>query len=367
MFKRGFAGFMVLHGLVHIMGFIKAFGLMDVPSLTLPITPALGLVWLVTALLFMGTAVATLRGRDIWLPLGVVAVCASQMVIFTVWQDAKFGTWANLIILAVWMVDLGRFRIWRRFRTCVEHQFSQNNPLTDDPLTESDLAHLPLPVQRYIRLSGFVGRPKVVNFRVECRGGIRSNPGEGYMKLNSVQFNFLSRPARLFHIVARKKGIPAAGLHLYQEEKAIFQIKLLNWFTVVDAAGEKMDQGETVTLFNDMCFMAPGTLIDERISWQSIDEERVRAVYTNGRISVRATLHFSPDGRLVNFVSTDRFETDGRTYHNYPWSTPVRDYHDFNGYLLPSKASLVYARPDGDFTYGEFELIKFEYNLKGIR
>jgi len=36
-------------------------------------------------------------------------------------------------------------------------------------------------------------------------------------------------------------------------------------------------------------------------------------------------------------------------------TTPVEDYRMLNGYLLPSKAKLIYQKPEGNFTYGELE------------
>ncbi len=47
-------------------------------------------------------------------------------------------------------------------------------------LTEADIQHLPGAVQKYLRLTGVVGKEKVLNFRAEFTGGIRSGPGEKY-------------------------------------------------------------------------------------------------------------------------------------------------------------------------------------------
>jgi hypothetical protein len=188
------------------------------------------------------------------------------------------------------------------------------------------------------------------------------------MSLRSIQYNFFEEPTRLFHIVAKKMGIPATGNHIYRDQKATMLIKLLGLFTVSDAKGWQMDQGETVTVFNDMCFMAPASLIDKRIEWTQIDGKSVHARFTNGSISITATLFFNDKGELVDFVSNDRFETiDGRSYHNYPWSTPVTAYTDINGYHLPSVAKLIYRHPDEDFCYGEFSLVSIEFNCKDYR
>jgi hypothetical protein len=168
------------------------------------------------------------------------------------------------------------------------------------------------------------------------------------MKLKSVQYNFTDQPTRIFFITARKMGIPAFGIHLYKDKKAIMLIKLLGLFTVSDAKGPEMDQGETVTVFNDMCLLAPATLIDKNIIWEGVDSLTVKA--------------------LINFISNDRFETkDGKTYKNFPWHTPVEGYQDINGFRLPTGAKTIYKHPDGNFCYGEFMIKNVEYNCKELK
>jgi len=235
-------------------------------------------------------------------------------------------------------------------------------------LTEKDIQHLPLIVQKYLRYVGVIGKEKIVNFRVEFEGKIRSDTENGWMNLKSVQYNFTDQPTRIFYITARKMGIPAFGIHLYKDKKAIMLIKLLGLFTVSDAKGPEMDQGETVTVFNDMCLLAPATLIDKNIIWEGVDSLTVKARFTNGHISIGATLFFNENGELINFISNDRFETkDGKTYKNFPWHTPVEGYQDINGFRLPTGAKTIYKHPDGNFCYGEFMIKNVEYNCKELK
>jgi hypothetical protein len=255
----------------------------------------------------------------------------------------------------------------KQYQKAVLQELEQRQNTTAGILREEDLIHLPEAVQRYIRLSGSLGKEKIQNFRAEFRGGMRFSAKDPYMSIKSVQYNFYGKPSRLFYITAKKSGIPALGLHIYRNACATFKIKIMGLFTVVDASGPQMDQGETVTVFNDMCFIAPATLIDPDISWEVIDEHIVKATYTNAHIRISATLHFDNEGRLINFISHDRYETNGKEYHNYPWSTPVSEYREVNGFLLPSNASMIYERPDGPFCYGEFELHSLEYNCKELK
>jgi hypothetical protein len=188
------------------------------------------------------------------------------------------------------------------------------------------------------------------------------------MNFKSEQYDFFDRPTRVFYIKAHKMGIPAKGLHLYKNEEASMVIKIAGLFKVVDAKGIEMNQGETVTVFNDMCLVAPATLIDKKIKWEIIDPLSVIAIYTNGNITISATLKFNETGELVNFISNDRYESaDGKTYKNYPWSTPISEYNELNGNRIGTKALTIFHRPAMDFCYGEFELLEIEYNCKELK
>jgi hypothetical protein len=242
---------------------------------------------------------------------------------------------------------------------------NRTSSLKPSIITESDLQHLPPIVKKYLYYAGVVGTEKVLNVRIKFEGKIRSKPEDSWMTFTSEQYNFFDNPTRIFYIKACKMGIPVNGIHLYKDEKAIMVIKLAGLFKVVDAKGAEMNQGETVTVFNDMCCMAAATLIDKNIKWEIIDSLSVKARYTNGKITISATLFFDEKGELKNFISNDRFETaDGKIYKNYPWSTPIKEFTESNGIRTALSASTIYHRPDDDFCYGEFVMKEIEYNCK---
>jgi hypothetical protein len=146
------------------------------------------------------------------------------------------------------------------------------------------------------------------------------------------------------------------------------QIKLASLFQVVDAKGEKMNQGETVTMFNDMCLFAPATLIDDNIEWEEIDSLTVKAKFTNAGNTINATLFFNEKGELVNFSSNDRYESaDGKTYNNYEWTTPVKDYQEINGRRLPSYGEAVWHKPEGEYVYAKLSIADVEYNCSEFK
>jgi hypothetical protein len=364
--KIAFLIIVLLHALIHVFGFLKAFGISEMKELSLPISQTAGIFWLICMALFLLFGILHLLDHKYAWIIGLLAVILSQIIIIIFWKDAKFGTIANILVLVVSFIGMGAFFLKIEFEKRVKDDFVDNNTFPTEILTEKDIEHMPELVQRYMHITKSVGQPKVKNFRAEFTGGMRSNPEDKFMKLHSVQYNFYQNPSRYFYMGAKKMGLPATGLHLYEDQIATFEVMLLNWIKVVDAKGDKMNQGETVTLLNDMCIMAPATLITPDIKWKTVNDTTVNAVFTNGSISVSADLFFNQKGELVNFISNDRFETDGKEYKLNPWSTPVDEYFEINGYYLPKSAKLIYHRKDADFVYGEFEFLDLKYNLEEL-
>ena len=96
-----FALIILLHGLLHFMGFAKAFGYGNITQLTKFISKANGFLWFFAAILFVVATILFLLEKESWLYIAVIATVISQILIITVWKDAKFGTIANVIILLV--------------------------------------------------------------------------------------------------------------------------------------------------------------------------------------------------------------------------------------------------------------------------
>jgi hypothetical protein len=87
-----------VHGLIHLMGFAKAFGFAQLAQLTQPISRPVGVVWLSAGLLMIGSSVLVHGPRHYLFAVGVVALVCSQIVIAISWRDAWAGTLANLIL-----------------------------------------------------------------------------------------------------------------------------------------------------------------------------------------------------------------------------------------------------------------------------
>ena len=250
-----------------------------------------------------------------------------------------------------------------RFDEAVAAEFAAQPLVAAPVLEEHELSGLPAPVQRFVRASGAVGRPRPQNVRVEFDAKMWRKPGQAPMQATSFQYNFLGRPARLFLMRARMFGLPVRALHLYRHEQATFRVRVASLVNIVDQQGEQISAAETVTVLNDLCVMAPGALVDPRLSWRPIDDRNAAVTFANAPHRVTATLVFNEDDELVDFVSDDRPDSSTGTFVPRRWNTPISGYQENDGLRLPTRGSAVYAYPDGPFTYGAFEFRSITYDL----
>lgn len=229
------------------------------------------------------------------------------------------------------------------------------------PLTEADIAHLPPPVRRYIALTGSIGLPVVTEVTLRFEATMYEAPGAAGMAGPVEQYERFDLPRRLFLMTAQMKGLPVAVLHDFNSDRATMRVRLASLVNVVDIGGPDLTRTETVTILNDLAFFAPSRLIDPRLVWTEVDDNRARVAFTLGPNTVSAELVFNAAGELVDFVSDDRgmLEKDG-SLRILRWTTPMSSYADFGGWRLASEGEAIWHRPDGPFVYGRMRLTDYE-------
>lgn len=362
--RWAFVAVMTLHALVHLLGFVKAFGLARIPQLRHPIPHVLGWMWLSAALLILGSLVALSLWPKWWWALASLALVVSQVAIIACWPDAKFGTLANVVLL-LGVIHGFLTQGPTSFRAQLDRDVARRAARPKPAIVlEADLAALPEPVRNYLRATDVVGRPRVQSYSVRFHGRIRSGAHTTWMRFNARQQSTVQPASRLFLMEATMHGLPIQAFHRLVHGVATMQVRLLGAWTLVDAKGKVMDRSETVTLFNDMCILAPGSLLEPSIAWRAIDSHSAEASFTDGENTISAILEFDSDGLLTNFVSEDRSRAsaDGRSFTRQRFSTPVRDYRRYHGWRLASYGEAHYHAREGEFSYGEFEIEDVQFN-----
>jgi hypothetical protein len=359
---RGALAFIIfLHGLIHLMGFARAFRYGNISLLSMDISRTVGVVWLFATSLFVTAGVLLLLKKESWWMIILPAVILSQVLIVTVWGDAKFGTVINAVLFLIVVLLIESWRFEQVYRRDVAQSMQNISAKGKEVITEKDLQHLPLPVQKYLRYVGVVGKPRVYNYKISFNGQMRER-GKYWFSFTSEQYNFTSRPTRLFFMKAKMYGVTVPGYHAYKEGKASMQIKPFGLFPIINEKEGVLDKAETVTIFNDMCIFAPATLIHPFVQWQTVDSLTAKATFTVKELSISAVLYFNGEGQLIDFISDDRYAIADKK--QYRFSTPVSQYRSFHGYCLPSYGEAVWHYPDGKFAYGRFHTADVQYNIQ---
>lgn len=358
---------LVIHGLIHVMGFVRAFEFAPVQALAKPIAPAWGIAWLTGALLLLGAAALWSLRSPAWVWSAALGVILSQILIASAWGEAKWGTLANLVIalpVVLALLDKRAGSFTSQFQTEVARRSAAISAQPSALIKEEDLLALPAPIQRYMKRVGAVGQPRVFTARAHFLGRMRKAPDQAWMDVDVQQFNsFGPEPARLFLLNASQFGVPVDVFHRYADGGAQMSVRALGLIPLVHVFGPEMTQAETVTVLNDLFLLAPGALLGANIRWQELSPTSVRATYTQGPHTISAVISVDADGYVADFASEDRYQSDEHGHHLVRWSTPMRDYKDFGAWQLPAYGEARWGDVGAEWTYAEFRLQSVTFNV----
>jgi hypothetical protein len=239
---------------------------------------------------------------------------------------------------------------------------------TSEVITETDLAPLPEPVQRYLRYTQVLGKPRIRCAKVRQTGLMRTSPTQKWMPVEAVQYTTLAGPlSRMWYARIRIGPFTLLkGYDRYDNGAGYMQIQLLSMFPVVDARGPEVDMSALIIFINDMA-MWPTAFLSDYIHWEPLDTMTARAKVTLHGKQFSAELHFNDLGELVDFITEDRYSTVGKAYRQTKWSTPLRCYRLANGLVIPTEGDAIWHLPEGEFPYiqvsiGEVKYDTFDYD-----
>ncbi len=361
MLRWFFIALLVLHGCIHLLGFVKAFGLAEVDQLEQPISKPIGLVWLLTTLVFLLTALAYSAGWSWWWVAGLIGVVISQFAIIEVWTDARWGTLPNLITLVVCLVGAGAWQFERMAKAEVTHLLSPPQEAGTN-LEEADLAVLPSPVQRWLRHVRAVGTASPAQVRLHQRGRMRLGPNRKWLTVDARQWFNLIDPAFIWHAhVGTGSLVQFGGRDRYAGGRGQMLIKLYHLFPVIRAEGPQIDQGTAVRYLAEMAWF-PTVAIKDYIEWKALDDQRAMATLREGPATVQATFTFDKAGKLIRIEAPRYYEQTGEM-KNWIIELPTEGYRTFEGLRLPAIAFVGWELDQGIFTWYELEITKLDYSF----
>lgn len=352
-----------LHGLIHLLGFVKAFGFSPVKELTLPISKVWGVFWLMAAIQLLLTAVLYFSESRYWWLSGAVAIVISQILIVWFWKDARFGTIANLIILPAVLAAFFTYSFHRETTLQVEQMIGRLS--TREPMIINDtlLADLPPPVARWIRRSGMVGKPQIDRAQVAQAIQMQMKPGQkDWLSATAMQYYAVQQPSFIWETTVQMMPLVYfLGRDRFSGDKGQMQIQLWGAFVVVDSRdNEKINTGTMQRYLGEIVWL-PSAALHPSIQWEAIDDNSARATMSYGETTGSGIFRFTPDGDLASF-SAMRYMGSEEGAQQYEWVITAKNWRSFNDIRIPYQLNATWKLPEGDWTWLQMEITDIKYN-----
>jgi hypothetical protein len=362
MLRIVFTLMLFIHGFIHLLGFLKAYKLAQLEQLTMPISKPVGIVWLISTILFLITLFLFIFQKDVWWMAGLTAIILSQIVIIFSWNDAKYGTIPNFIILLLIVIAYG---VWNFNRYAALEQQNIFSELTknNSKLELSELDKLPQPVRNWIINSGAVGKEKVFSVRLEQSAKIRLESDQvDWYDGKAIQYFSIEKPAFIWTVdLEMNPFVFVKGRDLFVSGKGKMLIKLYSLFSVVDVSNEKINEGTMQRYLGEIVWF-PSAAICSYINWKSIDSLSAEVTMTYNGVSVNAAFFFDESGEFKRFEALRYMGADDKA-EKYPWVITSNKNECLNGIKIPVAMDVTWKLPKGDFHWLKVQLTKIDYNI----
>ncbi|WP_034258862.1 DUF6920 family protein [Altibacter lentus] len=360
--KVVFVILLALHGLIHSIGFVKAFELATIDQFQTSVTKPQGILWGLATLLFLVAAVLFLLRQEYWPVVALIAVIVSQILIVLFWKDAKFGTAANIIVLVVATIAFASNMFEKRTNKEVSMLFGETGIDAKALIIAEDLHELPAVVQKWLHHSGVLWKPAIAALRLKQRGEMKTT-GEGvWMPFTADQYISLTDPGFVWTTrVQMNKPLFLLGRDKLYKGESEMRISLLSLYNVVDEGpNAKIDSGAMQRFLGEMCWY-PSFAASKFVSWEEVDATSARATLRLGDKEVSGLFVFSEEGKLLTFEA-DRYYGGTEDAKIEKWIITVDSYKEFGGYYIPNKCSATWKLETGDFTWLKLEITEVDYN-----
>ena len=360
--KYLFSILILLHGAIHLLGFVKAFDLADIQQLSANISKSSGLIWLFVSVLFIISSVAYIAKFQWWSLLAILAVILSTLLTILVWKDAKFALIPNIIILIVACFSLAQVVFNKKVSKEIAQIIEHSEGFGTTKVTTEQLSELPVPVANWLKTSGIVGKEKVNTVWLSQKAKMKMKPGqETWYYARAEQYFAIKKPAFVWKVnMNMPPFIKIAGRDKFIDGKGEMQIKMFSTINVVNANGNQIDEGTLQRFLGEIVWF-PSAALSPYISWEPIDALSAKATMDYMGTKGSGIFYFNKQGDFVKY-SALRYKGNELDAKRYEWVINVIEHAVLNGIKIPVKMAATWKLDEGDWTWLEMEITDIKYN-----
>lgn len=351
----------VIHGLIHLLGFVAYWPLGEIAELPYKTTLLNGrfqlsqsgmrlysVLWLLAAVALIGSAVSLAADRAWWLPLMVTAVILSLVVTVLDWSSAFRGALLSLVMLVPLLLLWGLRIQPRPFAA-----FPQpSQPLTAVPLPTD----LPVPVVRYFQTIFGDEVPVVETAVITGRGTLRFM---GITFPARLRFTHDAGQGYRHYIEATLFGYPLMKVNeRYLDGQARMELPV----GVIENE-PKVDMAANLGLWGESIWLPSIYLTDSRVRWEAIDETSARLIVPFDTGEDTFTVYFNPETGLIASMEAMRYK-EATSAEKILWQLDILAWDHYQGLLTPSRSTVTWADEGSPWLVIELDDIIYNADVK---
>lgn len=358
---------MAIHGIIHLMGFVKEWDLGPVGRFTGKTlihlsgsaSKVIGVLWFVACLLLLISAFGYYSQNDWFWVVGITGLFISQGLIIIYWQDAKWATAINVLLLMVIIFSAARIEFNKMVKNEVTTLLASASG-DRTTITEEDVAALPDIVQIWLRKSNIIGRAMPQHVHIIQKGTMRMDANSDWMPFDAEQYFTIDPPGFVWNAtIHTDKLIDIVGRDKYENGKGNMLIKAASLVTMANGSGREIDRGTMIRYIAEITWF-PQAVVSDYLDWEQIDENHARVTMSYNDVTESGIYTFNEDGLPIGFEA-ERFREFNGNYSKETWAVETTSYGYFDGLPIGNTSEVTWKLKDGDFTWLNLGIRGIEY------
>jgi len=348
---------LLIHGLIHLLGFMKAFFLAELNEITNPVSKPMGLLWLVATLILVLSGVMIFLKNPLWWLLAIIGVLISQVLILIFWKDSLYGTLPNILILIVSLIAFAQYDFEKKINLEVAYVLENVVEKKTAEITNEDISSLPKSVQTWLRASGMIGKTPIQSVFMNQNYQIKLKPDQkDWYSTTAKQYSTVSPPSFVWSAeIEMMPAISAFGRDKFIEGKGEMVFKLFSVFAVAnDGPNPQINEAALQRFLGEMVWY-PSAALSDYIIWKDLGHQTAKATMTLDGLSGSGIFTFDKDGHVRSF-SALRYQGSGPEAKRSDWTVTITSTKEFEGITLPASGEVKWRLASGDWTWAKFEI-----------
>jgi hypothetical protein len=258
-----------------------------------------------------------------------------------------------IAVVAIILI-IGKINLSIKFGKEVKELFAQSKNISDQFFHKGQLDGLPEPVQRYFKHILKEGQPYISYARIKHDGQFKTDLEKGWIDIKGEQYATTEKPGFIW------KGTTSmfVARDMYISGKGRLIATLFSVYNVVDAKGEKYNEGELLRWLGESVLYPTNFLPNERLQWFPIDSKTAKLTFNYKGLSLFFKITFNEIGEITE-METKRYMGDKDLE---TWVIKATNYKELNNVLIPTAFDVIWRLDKGDFSYAKFNVTQVEYD-----